>query len=244
MCLQSAAQGLHLHRSTDATGAYVFDDLPAGGSYVVTAMAQSGWVQTFPAATNRLKIQRGSWRGLESGYNDVCSWDDFAFLAASGIDILDVSQPCYPQHILNWKPTGSCGIFEDVEVSNGVGFFASGINCGVIIADLRPLPSAAPQELSRINAATFPGVGSGTVTSIWVDGSLLFLADGQRDEVFIFDISAPANPKHVITIEVPSLQPVEDVFVRMPYLFATNAVDNANGGIDILDIETSPRRRS
>jgi probable HAF family extracellular repeat protein len=246
VCLKSEDQGGHLHSTTDATGLYSFSQVPAG-TYTLAVEPPPGWIQTYPPATNRVGVRRGTWNASQSLTADVWGAElggrYYAFLGHEdpSADILDVTSPCEPkliQHLSFTSPSPTiCGHVEDVVVRGSTGFFAADGDCGVVVMDLRGLPAPAAQEIARINAARFPTyvIKSHTVE---VDGNLLFvgeMATGQH-RVPVFDVANPSNPVPLGPVVTQTLGRVHDVCAKNGLLYACIIEDSDLGGVKVFDI--------
>ena len=125
--------------------------------------------------------------------------------AGGGIAIFDISDPENPDFITEYEGEE----MEDVEVYNGIGYFGSDDNeatpatgTGVDIVDLsNPFN---PVRISRINASIG---GHYKVHTLSVNDGFLYTSDNITDTIKVFNVSNPASPQFVTTIDLSAVTP-------------------------------------
>ena len=179
--------------------------------------------------TNRYSDVVGEARtinGVSKMYAYVASWRNNA-----GVQIIDVTNPDAPVLAATYAPTGTSDNMQGVQVSNGIGYFASDTGGGVHIVDLSN--PATPQLITRILPSQ-QGRFSDSVHDITLDatGQHLYIPGYPHDNTIeVWNVSDPQNPTLVRTFNGSDAL-VHDVTVRGNRLFAAGW----NGTSDIFDI--------
>jgi hypothetical protein len=122
-------------------------------------------------------------------------WGDghFAYVGSyfsNGVLIFDITNPDAPILAANYKDAGHDSQLEDVEVQNGVGFFASNSQGGIHIVDLSN--PYQPKLITRITSAIG---GWDSIHTLLVSGRYLYVPHFLVDpNMQVWDISNPASP--------------------------------------------------
>lgn len=128
---------------------------------------------------------------------------------------------------------------EDVEVWNGIGYFASDVNgssgrTGVDIVDLS-IPFD-PIQLSRVDTSDcLPGspttCAHGKVHTLSVSKGYLYTSDNETDVIKITNVSNPANPVLVRSLDIgaPSSVASHEVIVRNDRMYVASKRNDTTG---------------
>ena len=178
-------------------------------------------------------------------YGDVWGEGIFAYVGSDrpegGIYIFDISDPehpdylstYFPQKIPNANPNPPGGEMEDVEVYNGIGYFGSDVDdsdlsnyerTGVDIVDVsNPM---AMSRMARISTTTGFPQAHDKVHTLSVDNGFLYTADNQTPTIKIFNVSNPASPSYVTSIDLTTLTPLNN---DLTSIYDTHEVMARNG---------------
>ena len=165
-------------------------------------------------------------------YSEVWVDGNYAYLgsdAASGVLIIDISNPDAPFVAANYAPANSADM-EDIKVSNGIGYFASNALGGLHIVDLSD--PTHPKQLARITSAQG---GYDQVHNVAVDGNYVYFPNygvGGTPAIQIWDVSNPAQPVHFMTFMTTDPITVHDLSVKNGRLYTSGW----GGHTDIWDI--------
>jgi choice-of-anchor B domain-containing protein len=212
------------------------------------------WGGTRPAQKNSrrtwsLRLQHLEDRIVPDGMSLVGNWHEqpghyyadgwaegnYAYIGhysnASGVDIIDISDPTNPVQVANFKGTGGNNEIRDIETQNGIGFFSSDSysSGGIFVVDLSDPTN--PVQLARIDPSNG---GAQHVHTLSVDGNYLYEADSATNNIRVFDISDPTNPTFVRSIYDASGGPVHEVTALNGRLYT--AVISSTGSSEIYDI--------
>lgn len=151
--------------------------------------------------------------------------DNYAFIAAEGLIILDISFPASPTFVSQFKDneTGSTyGVFVEDDLAYIVGY-----KKGLRIIDI-----------SDISNPTLVGSCGEYGDGVVVQGDYAYVF-GSIDAFEIFDVSSPENPVLVGYISQFNYSPLDSISVKGSYVYLSS-----NGGIDIIDVSdpTAPIR--
>jgi hypothetical protein len=126
-------------------------------------------------------------------YANVWGDGDFAYVGSyfsNGVCIFDITNPDAPILAANYTDSGFDSQLEDVEVQNGIGFFASNFNGGIHIVNLSN--PYAPKLITRITSAQG---GWDSVHTLLVNGDYLYVPHFLVDpNMQVWDISNPSAP--------------------------------------------------
>jgi len=208
-------------QTTDSSGAYQFTGLYPR-TYFVAVDLQAGWEATFPVSPLGNRVGKWPREcdtdcsecvsnnptgdgccapdGGETKYADVWGEGDFAYVGSSiqaGVDIIDISDPENPRLASHWDydkiANSAFNEIEDVEVHNGIGFFASNNGGGVFIVDVtNPL---RPEDINQVAGADG---GRDHVHTLTVVGDYLYIASDEDGNIPVFNVSDPALPFKVM----------------------------------------------
>ena len=111
-----------------------------------------------------------------------------------------------------------------------------GIDQGVQIIDLSPLPESPPVKLS-----TYSGLSQSH--NLWVDeeNGYAFIEEGFPDNIHVLDLTNPASPLHVSDFTYDDGIDCHDIFTRGDYAYIAEGWSSQYGIYDISDI-TDPVR--
>ncbi len=132
-------------------------------------------------------------------YGDVWVDNGYVYLGtdvnAGGMNIFSIDNPANPIYLTRYPGDQ----FEDVEVWDGIGYFASDVTTsasgtGVDIVDLR-IPSI-PTLMNRFNGAdcTAAGCGHNKVHTLSVVGDYLYTSDNATDVIKVTKINVDVDP--------------------------------------------------
>ncbi len=163
------------------------------------------------------------------------------FGGEAGVDIIDISDPSNPIRVSTFLGTGGANDLIDVKVVDDIGYFASDDpdNGGIFVVDVSN--PAAPVQLARIDPSNG---GFRHAHNAWIEDDYLYAVNNDGPEVRVFDVSDPANPSFVRTIEVwapgqgqgQNLHWVHGVAVRNGRLYTANANIGRVGVYDIQNV--------
>jgi hypothetical protein len=163
-----------------------------------------------------------------------------------GVEIIDLRDPKNPQLAAHWsyaegEPPPSWNLIEDIQVKDGIGYFASDSGGGVFVVDVRN--PFAPVLLAQITSAM---VGCGPpcdfdhVHNVFVDGNHLYLASLSSHLVPVFDVTNPGAPSLIQTISTGSAYSHPSTGISIHDITARNgklyACDRIGGRIYFFDV--------
>jgi choice-of-anchor B domain-containing protein len=199
-------------------------------------------------------------------YGDIWGEGIYAYMGSDrpggGVYIFDVSDPTHPDYISTYFPADldgglpPGGELEDVEVYNGIAYVGSDVDdsdlddyqrTGVDVVDVtNPF---APSLMKRISTATGYPQAHDKVHTLSINNGFLYTSDNQTPTVKIFNVSNPANPQYVSTIDLTTLTPenndltgiydTHEVMARNGKLFVATKNPNsspARGWTHIFDV--------
>ena len=190
-------------------------------------------------------------------YADVWAENGYAYVGSDrsgrGVAIFSISSAGVPTYLATYDGIGGDGSeMEDVEVYDGIGYFASDVNTGattgVDIVNLS-IPFD-PQHISRVNSsdclAGNPSVcAHNKVHTLSVSEGFLYTSDNATDVVKITRIFDPGdpdviNPQLVASLDIgaPSGVASHEVVVRNDrlYVASKSSSDTTNGWFHIYDV--------
>ena len=129
-----------------------------------------------------------------SRYADVWGEGDYAYVGSyqtTGVRIFNIADPTNPTLVATYQG----GVFKDLKVRNGIGYFASDDNQGMHIVDL-----SDPSNPTLIKKVTSANGGFNDIHNIFLDGDFVYQADNSNAAVKVINISDPANPVFVRNI--------------------------------------------
>ena len=166
----------------------------------------------------------------DSKYSDVAVKGDFAYLGGqnnqNSVFVIDVSDPSAPVQA-GFFLGGLGETFSDIKIEGDFGYFSSPTGGGVHIANLSD-PSD-PVDVGQIGSGNG---GYDVVENASVDGTHIYLADGQSSIVKVFDISDPAAPSFVRDIQTSGNGVIHDVSASNGKLYTSGS----SGSTDIFDV--------
>src|SRR5580704_12612280 len=126
-------------------------------------------------------------------WGNVSGSNTYAYVGSyfsNGVLIFDITDPSNPILAANYTDAGYDSQLEDVEVQNGVGFFASNYEGGIHIVDVSNPYS--PKLITRITSAIG---GWDSVHTLLVNGNYLYVPHFLVDPYMqVWDISTPSAP--------------------------------------------------
>ncbi len=160
-----------------------------------------------------------------SRYGDVWGEGDYAYVGSymtTGVRIFNIADPTNPTLVATYLG----GVFKDVKVRNGLGYFASDDNQGMHIVDL-----SDPTNPTLIKRVTSVNGGFNDIHNIFLDGDYVYQADNHNAAVKVLNISDPANPVFVrnIILDTPG-EWVHDITVRDGRLFTSSKGSSTTSG--------------
>ncbi|TWT87710.1 LVIVD repeat protein [Pseudobythopirellula maris] len=166
-------------------------------------------------------------------YTDVWAEGNLAYLGTvgSGVAVINLDTGAYesgvlknPEFVTAYAPAGHAD-FQDVKVDNGIGYFSGG--SGTDIVDLSA--ASAPALLTRIGAAQggFPSTKNAAV-----GGGYLYQVSTTSSEIRVFDVSVPASPSLVRSIDTNDPIGLHDATLQGDRLY----VAGAGGGSYVYDV--------
>jgi choice-of-anchor B domain-containing protein len=218
------------------------------------ALARTRRIPSVPKRDGRsysLRLQQLEDRIVPDGMSLVGNWHEHAghqyadgwaegnyayighFQNASGVDIIDISDPTNPVQVANFRGTGGDNEIRDIEIQNGIGFFSSDSSTsgGIFVVDLSDPTN--PVQLARIDPSNG---GARHVHTLSVDGAYLYEADSATSIIRVFDISDPSNPMWVRNI-VSASSAVHEVTAMNGRLYTAGIFSNPNSEIyDITNV--------
>ena len=164
-------------------------------------------------------------------YANVWGDGNYAYVGsyeATGVLIFDISNPDSPVLVANYTDPGHDSMLEDVEVKNGIGYFASNYKGGIHIVDLSN--PAQPKLITRITSAMG---GWDSVHTLLVDGNHLYLPHFFVDPyVQVWNISNPAKPFLIQTFKTTDSLSIRAMSILNDHLFTSGR----GGHTDIWDV--------
>lgn len=187
--------------------------------------------------------------GTSCVYGDIWAENGYAYVGTDvnngGVNVFSIANPASPQFMRNptnltgtiTKPTYVGDQFEDVEVWDGVGYFASDTNTstgtGVDIVDLS-IPFQ-PILLSRVNSTIG---GHNKVHTLSVSNGYLYTTDndtgnyGAADFVKVFNVSDPVHPSLVASVPITAPEAIasHEVIVRDGRMYVASKNNTTGAG--------------
>ncbi len=183
-------------------------------------------------------------------YTDVWGEGNLAFIGrtsdASGVEIIDISNPETPVRIAHWESESGGNNILDVKVQNGIAYLVSGNGGGVFVLDVRE--PGNPVLISEIdeNNNSFK-----TPHNLFVLNDYLYICDGRTRDVKVFDVSDPTVPQFVSNSSADSGEPVHDITAHGDRLYFSTIgftgyteiydISNVESGIPLLGSFASGR---
>ena len=174
-------------------------------------------------------------------YADVWAEGGYAYVGSDrsgqGVAIFSLANPASPVHLTTYAGSE----MEDVEVWDGIGYFASDVNAatgrtGVDIVDLS-IPFD-PIRLSRVDSS----IGAhNKVHTISVSEGFLYTADNETDVVKITNVTNPSSPVLAKSLDLgaPAGVATHEVIVRNDRLYVAskdNSTTTCCGWTHIYDV--------
>jgi choice-of-anchor B domain-containing protein len=155
---------------------------------------------------------------------------------AAGVLIFDISNPDSPVLVANYTDPGHDLTMEDVEVKNGIGYFASNYNGGIHIVDLSN--PANPKLITRITSA-MGGWDSVHTLLIDDDGDHLYVPHFLVDPyVQVWNVKNPAAPVLVQTFKTTDSNSIRAMSFLNNHLFTSGR----GGHTDIWDVSNIDKK--
>jgi len=171
-------------------------------------------------------------------YANVWGDGNYAYVGsytATGVLIFDISNPDSPVLVANYADPGHDSMLEDVEVKNGVGYFASNYKGGIHIVDVSN--PAQPKLITRITSAMG---GWDSVHTLLLDGNHLYLPHFQVDPyVQVWNVSNPAAPFLIQTFKTTDSRSIRAMSILNNHLF-TSGYGGHTDIWDVTNIDTVP----
>jgi hypothetical protein len=175
--------------------------------------------------------------GGKNRYGDIWGDGNYAYIGSSvdeTVGIIDISDPAAPKLAGSYSG-GFGGSFQDIQVKNGIGYFASFSperGSGVHLVDVSN--PAQPVLLKRLTRAD---KGFNSIHNLFIDGNFLYQADNQTPVVKVFDVSTPSAPIFIRDIRTTDPQRVHDMTVINNRLY-TSGMGGKTDIYDVTDIVT------
>lgn len=157
-------------------------------------------------------------------YADVWAENGFAYVGSDrpgqGVAIFSISNPANPIHLTTYSGSE----MEDVEVWDGIGYFASDVNAstgrtGVDIVDL-----SIPFDPIRIKRVDSTIGAHNKVHTLSVYNGYMYTSDNETDVIKITDVSNPAAPVLAKSLDLgaPSGVASHEVYVRNDRMYVAS----------------------
>lgn len=169
----------------------------------------------------------------EEVYTDVSAEGQYAYLGTegSGVAVLNLDTGAFPSGVLRnpelvtvYAPPGHQD-YQDIKVQGGVGYFSGGLGTDLVnLSD----PSS-PSLLARISPSQG---GHATPKNAAVGGGYLYQVAGDSPDIKVFDVSTPAVPALVRTIDTSDSVGLSDVTLVGDTLYAAGL----GGGVYAYDV--------
>ncbi|MEZ6117455.1 MAG: hypothetical protein R3C28_12885 [Pirellulaceae bacterium] len=172
-----------------------------------------------------------------SVYTDVWANGEIALLGtkANGVLLVDVSLPSAPQSTGVYEPN-SAFAFDDIKALDNVGYFSSSNGGGLHVVDLSD--SQQPTLLSKLDSTNG---AFDSISGSFVRNNMLYAVNESSSQIRVFDITHPATPALVTSIETHDPQGLADVTIRdnRMYVAGLHGV-NAMGATYVYDLSLFP----
>lgn len=166
-------------------------------------------------------------------YSDVVAEGNFAYVSSwhntVGVWIFDVSNPDAPIFVGKYAPASFAKNMQGIQVLNGIGYFGDDSGGGIHIVDLSN--PAQPRLIKRITSAQG---AYNNVHDLTLDANGHMFVPNYRvnDDVQVWDVSNPAAPSLLWTVQGTDSNSVHDVTIKGNRLI----MSGWNGQSDIWDI--------
>lgn len=167
-------------------------------------------------------------------YTDVWGDGDYGFIGSleSGVAIIDVSGADFGAVPVGTYVPETPQQFYDIKVRDGFGYFSSLSGGGTFVVDVSD-PTAA-FTVTHIDSAIG---GHDNVRNAAIGGNYLYQIDDSSALIHVFDISAPASPAFVRTIDTGDSVGVYDATVIGNRLYASGLGGiSGEGAVYVYDV--------